>query len=130
MTNSQSLALLLFSSLPILFVWAIWKDTRDSRKEDQECEAKAQAWLEEELQKPRFRVSVLTKTSKIYESDVFIPSVETWGSGIFRSTIKNTSLGRAHGLIESAIRLNRYFDDKTNTFIPMCEIEEIRAVHA
>ena len=113
-----------------LVVLAFIADNRDYKRANAECEAKLKAWLEEEMAKPKYHVYVLTKTAKIYVTEVFEPSIRRYLMLLDWRSCTNTSLQNATYRIVSSIKSGCFHDVASNTFIPLCEIEYMQAKQA
>jgi hypothetical protein len=121
------IALYIFIGFVILSIWAIVSDVKKEKRQHKEVQAKCKAWLEEELKKPLSKVMVVTKSGTTLYSESFEPKAEeeyylNW------NFFRRTSLEQAQQAIENSIRWGRYCDTKTNTYVPMCEVEVIRIV--
>lgn len=123
------IALILILSFAALFVWAIVSDCRKDKRDQLKLEQDSKNWLEEQNKLPKYLIRVLTKTGKIYESEVMEPTSEVKAS--LRYYISYwTSLHKAYFLIEESIKFGRYCHAEENLFIPLCEIESLSALVA
>ena len=117
--------LLIFLSFPALGVWAWIADSRKDKREWAKLEKQAREWLEEQNKLPKYRVKVLTKGGKEYFSDPFDPATDI--HLYFRELYKFTSLEKARESIELDIRGKYFYYPKDNLYVPMCEVEEMKA---
>jgi hypothetical protein len=92
------------------------------KKDKKIQEEKLRVWLETESTKPKYKLSILTKSGKIYESKVFQPigEVTHWKRWYVSSW---TSLN-------ATFALNRYRDPENDLFIPVCDIETVRRIQS
>ena len=107
----------------------IWLDCKSEKKDRLKAESNASTWFEEELEKPMYRIRVLTKNGTVYESKAFKPNyeVERWFNWTY---LTYTSRELAERVIEQSFKSSRYFHPDTDTYIPMCDVETIKPVQA
>ncbi len=110
-----------------LCVYAFIADKRDDRKRHENCKYESIGWLYQQFQLPKFYVHVLTKTGKVYITEPFEPTskVEYWYRGWH--VVNFDSLTQAKDRIERSISTGRFYNQSTETFIPLCEIEYMQA---
>lgn len=112
-----------------LVVFGIIADNKSDKKEKAKNEEDADTWLNLELKQPRYKVVVVTKNAKTYESAPFTPYYEI--IHFFHWTFWNyPSKNLAKDKIEKSFKAGRYFYEQTDTYIPMCDIETINVVEA
>lgn len=121
---SGLIVLLFFAAF---LIWGVWADSRSEKRKRDEAKTDSKEWLEKQKLFPRWRVHVRTKTSKHFDTKAFEPVswVEYWGRlGCIVEDRSSKDLALAH--IENCVKLDRFHDEFTDTFIPMCEIEHLQ----
>lgn len=109
-------------------IWAFVSDYKENKANQKAVKFAAQKFLDEQNALPKYQVQVTTKSGNILHSRSFNPNAEImWGlGGDFVN--RTTSLDWAESSIEGFFKKGRYYDSEKNLFIPVCNIESIRAV--
>lgn len=108
----------------ILF-YANRRDERNAENQYKELVEKGRKWQEEQDKLLKFSVMVTTKSGNVYTSGSFSPRHEV--DYLYNTYIlnKHTSYDLAIDFINKSIEKDRYMH--CSTFIPMCEIESLKA---
>lgn len=109
--------------------WSYYQVKLTEVKEKLKVKEESAKWLEEQKLLPRYKFLVKTRSGTIIENETpFEPTSETEYWAILGWCVtQRTSLERVNIQIEGFIKRGVVHDLKTNTYIPMCEIEYMQA---